>query len=363
MSGRAASQGGRDHTSHRLVALGLSERRAVWLLYGLAAGSGILAVMVNRLALPSSVALIALFIIALSLLGVYLGQVRVYSEEEVSAARESPLLAFVVGLSYKRRIFEVVLDVVLVLLSSHAARILVAGSLPLTSEQFMQSTAILICVQMTAFLALGSYRGIWRFIGIENLIIYTRAIAVGTVAAYAILWWVMDLRVMSPALFVVDAMVLLITVSGSRVAFRLFRQMFPAPDDPSLTRVLVFGAGDSGEMLVRQLKMCHDLGLSPVAFADDDPLKARKVIHGLRVHGTADGVVEACRAANVKDIVISSTKINSARLDEIVRDCGRAGIGVRLMRIEFEAVSDSSTPVSIAAQPQPNRAAASGGDR
>src|SRR6185295_7666249 len=43
LSGQAASQGGRDHTSHRLVALGTSERHAVWMLYGLAALSGILA--------------------------------------------------------------------------------------------------------------------------------------------------------------------------------------------------------------------------------------------------------------------------------------------------------------------------------
>ena len=47
-SGRAASQGGRDHTSHRLVALGMSERRAVWMLYGFAALSGVLALLVQR---------------------------------------------------------------------------------------------------------------------------------------------------------------------------------------------------------------------------------------------------------------------------------------------------------------------------
>ena len=48
LSGRAASQGGRDHTSHRLVALGMSERRAVWMLYGFAGLSGILALSVRR---------------------------------------------------------------------------------------------------------------------------------------------------------------------------------------------------------------------------------------------------------------------------------------------------------------------------
>ena len=53
LSGRSASQGGRDHTSHRLVALGMSERRAVWMLYGLAAVSGLLAVAVRALSRTS----------------------------------------------------------------------------------------------------------------------------------------------------------------------------------------------------------------------------------------------------------------------------------------------------------------------
>jgi len=80
LAGRAASQGGRDHTSHRLVALGLSEKRAVWMLYTFAVAAGSLAMLVRQAALNVSVAAIASFTIALTLLGVYLARVRVYDE-------------------------------------------------------------------------------------------------------------------------------------------------------------------------------------------------------------------------------------------------------------------------------------------
>src|SRR5581483_1914528 len=60
LSGRAASQGGRDHTSHRLVALGLSEKRAVLMLYGLAALSGVLAVGVRQFKPDVSIALLVI---------------------------------------------------------------------------------------------------------------------------------------------------------------------------------------------------------------------------------------------------------------------------------------------------------------
>src|SRR6476659_10141564 len=72
LSGRAASQGGSDYTSHRLVARGMSERHAVWMLYGFAALSGLLALVVQRARLDVSLAVIAAFTILLTLIGVYL---------------------------------------------------------------------------------------------------------------------------------------------------------------------------------------------------------------------------------------------------------------------------------------------------
>src|SRR5437588_6068885 len=121
-SGRAASRGGRDHTSHRLVALGMSERRAVLMLYGLAPVSGLLAVSVRQLKPDVSIALLVIFTLGLTLLGVYLAGVKGYDEEEaVRAARDKPLYAFLIDFSYKRRIFEVLLDIVLIVLAYWSA--------------------------------------------------------------------------------------------------------------------------------------------------------------------------------------------------------------------------------------------------
>src|SRR5687767_12542220 len=122
LSGRAASQGGRDHTSHRLVALGMSERHAVWMLYGFAALSGLLAVTVQRVKLDVSLAAIAGFSIILTLLGVYLSGVKVYDEtEKDKALKDKPLYTFLVDVSYKRRIFEVLLDLILIILAYWSA--------------------------------------------------------------------------------------------------------------------------------------------------------------------------------------------------------------------------------------------------
>jgi UDP-GlcNAc:undecaprenyl-phosphate/decaprenyl-phosphate GlcNAc-1-phosphate transferase len=79
LSGRAISQGGRDHTSHRLVALGFSERKAVLLLYVLAVFSGILALLAREAPVDVSLLLIVGFTIAMTLFGIYLARVKVYA--------------------------------------------------------------------------------------------------------------------------------------------------------------------------------------------------------------------------------------------------------------------------------------------
>jgi hypothetical protein len=85
LTGRAVSQGGRDHTSHRLVALGLSERQTVSLLYAFSVLAGLLALQVRELPLGTSVAAIGSFTVVLALAGTCLAKVGIYEETEVSA--------------------------------------------------------------------------------------------------------------------------------------------------------------------------------------------------------------------------------------------------------------------------------------
>ncbi|HET7288130.1 MAG TPA: hypothetical protein VFI71_11690, partial [Pyrinomonadaceae bacterium] len=182
LSGRAASQGGRDHTSHRLVALGLSERRAVFMLYGFAALSGVLAILVQRTRLDVSLAAIAGFTIVLTLVGVYLAGVKVYDQsDEAMALKDKPLYAFLVDLSYKRRIFEVLLDVVLVILSYWASYAINFPPASPAWNLFIRTLPVLVFVKMGVFLVMGVYRGLWRYTSMSDLIVFAKAVILSSV--------------------------------------------------------------------------------------------------------------------------------------------------------------------------------------
>lgn len=338
-SGRAASRGGRDHTSHRLVALGMSERHAVWMLYGFAALSGVLALLVQRVKLDVSLAAIAGFTVLLTLIGVYLAGVKVYDEtEEALALRDNSPYAFLIDLSYKRRIFEVLLDVVLILLSYWCAYAVKFGALSGSTawKLFLRTLPVLVFVKMAAFLVMGVYRGIWRYTSLDDLIVFAKAVVLGSVLSVLAILFAFRFQGFSRTIFVIDGVLMFMFLAGSRMAFRLFRQVMPISGASEGRRVLIYGAGDGGELLLRELQNNRGLKYAPVGFVDDDPAKYGKVLHGLKVYGGNGDLSAICRQHSVDEVLISSSRMTDERLQEILGFCRAQDIGVKRMRITIE---------------------------
>jgi len=340
ISGRAASQGGRDHTSHRLVALGMSERHAVWMLYGFAALSGILALSVQRMKLDVSLAAIAGFTILLTLLGVYLAGVKVYDQTEDVSLRDKSPFSFLIDFSYKRRIFEVLLDVVLIILCYWSAYAIKFGALSESAawKLFLRTLPVLVFVKMATFLVMGVYRGLWRYTSIDDLIVFVKAVVLSSIASVLVVLFAFRFEGFSRTVFLLDGLLMFMFLAGSRLAFRLFRQLLPAQNGQDGTRVLIYGAGDGGELLLREILNNRDLKYSPVGFLDDDPAKSGKVIHGLKVLAANGDLTAVCKQYEVDELLISSSKMSEERVQEIVLRCNEEEITVRRMRITIDEV-------------------------
>jgi len=342
LSGRAASQGGRDHTSHRLVALGMSERNAVLMLYSFAALSGVLAILVQRARLDVSLAAIAGFTIVLTLVGVYLAGVKVYDKsEEEMAMKDKPLYAFLVDVSYKRRIFEVFLDVVLVILSYWSAYAINFPPSSTAWKLFIRTLPVIVFVKMAVFLGMGIYRGLWRYTSMSDLIVFAKTVILSSIGSLLVLLFAFRFEGYSRKVFVIDAVLMFLFLAGSRLAFRVFRQLVPAVNKQNGRRVLIYGAGDGGELLLRELRNNEELRMAPVGFLDDDPAKSGKVIHGLRVFGGNGDLGTICAQHKVDEVVISSLKMSDERLREVVQCCAEKQIVVKRMRITMEDLTSN----------------------
>jgi UDP-GlcNAc:undecaprenyl-phosphate GlcNAc-1-phosphate transferase len=337
LAGRAASQGGRDHTSHRLVALGLTEKHAVWMLYAFSIAAGSLAIIARRVSLDISLAAIGSFIIVLTFIGIYLGRVRVYSEDEIAAARNKPLVAFLFDLSHKRRIFEVLLDVVLISGAYYLAYAIKFGPFNGSSDWqlFLNTLPLVVLVKLVAFLTAGVYRGIWRYASLGTVVTFLRAVAIGAVSTALLIVLAFRFDGFSRTVFVLDSLVLLMAVTASRFTFRFLRGLFPGRPASGIP-VVIYGAGDGGELVYRELLNNSSLHYVPVAFVDDDASKSGRLIHGVRVYSPAASLAEICRKLGAKEVLISSAKITKERLTAIIGECAAAGLLTRRACMSFE---------------------------
>jgi UDP-GlcNAc:undecaprenyl-phosphate GlcNAc-1-phosphate transferase len=134
-----------------------------------------------------------------------------------------------------------------------------------------------------------------------------------------------------------DGVFLMFGIAGSRVSFRLLRTWMlrrePAPD---AKRVVIYGAGDGGELLLRELQNNIALGLHPVGFVDDDPQKLGRVIHGVRVLGPLEKLQELAGSTKIDEVVVATTKLTADRAALAAQMCQSAGLNFRRMRIALE---------------------------
>lgn len=339
--GRKASQGGRDHTSHRLVALGLSERSAVLMLWGFAVVAGALALVLGQIGVFKSFALIAFFIIVLVILGVYLSKVKVYEgEEEDQAVQENAVFAFLINVSHKRRIFEVFLDAFLVTLAYYSAFALLFASFESSTNWnlFLKTLPLLILIKISSFLLVGLYRGLWRYTSVGDMITITKGVILGSGLSILAILLVYRFDGFSRTVFFLDGILLLLAVVGSRMAFRIIRQMLPLPISGDGRKVLIYGAGDGGEMVLRELNNNPQWNYQPIGFLDDDPLKKDKVIHGLKVFDGNGSLAEICRQKDVAEILISVRDMPPDQLKKVREICRETNITLKRAQIKIEPV-------------------------
>ncbi|MBI4560757.1 MAG: glycosyl transferase, partial [Candidatus Rokubacteria bacterium] len=162
-SGRPLAVGGRDHTSHRLVSVGVSERWAVVFFYGITASSGILAILSYQVGFSYSVVLLSLLVLVVVLLGVYLAGVRQVTV--APASRPGAVLHLVADFPYKRQVLTVALDLVLIVLAYYTAYLLrFEQGMASEVKRFFESLPLVLVSQLIALVATGLYRGVWRYV-------------------------------------------------------------------------------------------------------------------------------------------------------------------------------------------------------
>lgn len=319
LSGRRPSQGGRDHSSHRLVAIGLPEPTAVAVLWALAVFGGGIALSLQLKNQGWTWILAAVFFIAMAIFAVYLARIRVYEDAELAKVPAvTPLFG---DFFYKRRVAEVLLDLILIPLAYYSAyhlRFGDEGAFFLNYPWFVQSLPIVLACQLFALFVVGGYRGTWRYFGMMDAVVFAKGVMLGTVSAIVILVFFYNFDGYSRAVFVIDAGLLMLLLAGTRASFRLVGE-FTNRRLAGGQRCVIYGTSGASVATVREA--FGDRPRNIVGFVDDDPELVNSRVAGISVLGDFFHLVKMIEAGEVACVVVNTRVADVDRLQTLDDKC------------------------------------------
>ena len=281
------------------------------------------------------------FVLGMAMFAVYLAGIKVYDEGD-TRADSGNVTPIVVGFVYKRRVAEVLLDCGLVAICYYTAyklRFEDPYEFAKNFETFYQSFPILLAAQMIAFFAVGVYRGAWRHFGMMDTIGIAKGVFFGTIGAQLFILYVYHYFAYSRTVFAIYAVLVLIAVTLSRASFRLIGE-FVQRQKRSGTRVVIYGAGDGGGLVIREL-LNQSAENRLVGFIDDDPRKAGIRVMGYPVLGGYSALTVLINSSSVESIVISARTMPHERLHNLSALCADRGVKLSRLRVGLESLVDA----------------------
>jgi UDP-GlcNAc:undecaprenyl-phosphate GlcNAc-1-phosphate transferase len=338
LEGRPLSQGGRDHLSHRLVAVGLSERQSVLVLYVMAACFGSLGLVARAAGVWLSLLLAGVYLVIAVLFGAFLAQVRIYNPVQFAERSTALVNRPVVNgmIMFKRELGEAALDFVLVCVAYLGAFVLhygfpnpaAPGPDPYVAMPVMLSASLplVLVVKMSLLLAFQAYRGMWRYIGIADLMTLAKITLISSIILVVALPFVVRSVIIPRSVLVIDFLLFTVLLIGSRLSFAALNDTFARLQSRWQPHVLIVGAGDLGELVLRSIIRSRPAAFRPVGFLDPDPATRNRTLHSVRVLGTPDDLVAVAGQHDVDLVVLALAPVYAEVAERLRALCETLGV-------------------------------------
>jgi FlaA1/EpsC-like NDP-sugar epimerase len=303
-------------------------------LYLLAALGGFIALSLQHADVGYAALLIALYLILLASIGIVLGHVEAHALDA-----ETPTPPLVSDVAYQNRAFEVMLDLALLAIAYYAAfRFRFQGEafthfLP----YFATSFPLILACQLGGLAIAGKYRQVWRLFGAAELMGILKGIAIGFAGSALLMLYMYGFVGFSRLVFIIDAVLLVFFVVGSRLLITSLDSYLRTRRGGG-RRVLIYGAGAGGRLLVHALLEDRTFLLLPICFIDDDPAKRRLHVDGVPVLGTIDDLPHLLADRDVAELVVTIKSLDRTRLAEVAATCRERGVTIRSMRFALEDI-------------------------
>jgi FlaA1/EpsC-like NDP-sugar epimerase len=225
---------------------------------------------------------------------------------------------FVAFVFHYRWIPTVVIHLTVAALTNYTAFLLrFDGHVPPTERAlWLYTLPLLLACRAVCFFGFRMYQGLWRYTSIWDLRNLVGAALLGSVVFWGAIHGVMGATRYPRSVYVVDTLLLIVTLSTIRLSRRVYSELSGSHRGK---RVLVFGAGNAGELIVRDMKGNREYGYQPIGFVDDDIAKVGRRIHGVQVLGTRQDLKAILAKHKPDEMLIAMPNADAANIRAIVR--------------------------------------------
>jgi UDP-GlcNAc:undecaprenyl-phosphate GlcNAc-1-phosphate transferase len=343
LRGQSPTQGGKDHTSHRLIAFGLSERQTVLALYGVALISGIMGTLLESIDYNISLLLIPFLLVIMTLLTAYLARIKVVKS---ATPNEQPgmMTRLMIGLTGRGRILEIALDLVIISVAYYLAFWLDYGFSAdiIGLEIFVRSLPVVLASAYLSFFVFGIYSGVWQYIGLSDLLRFFWAVLGCGILLGVSAHFLFPETHYSLSIVILFCVFLFLGLATSRASFRFLDQVYSRKIHTAeqTASVLIYGADDSGVMTLQWLSNLPDNQYKAVGFLDNDPFKHGRQIQGITVFGSLDDLDGILSKHEIQGVIFPSAEMLASFQGsaEALRICKQRGIWLKRLTIKFEAI-------------------------
>lgn len=190
------------------------------------------------------------------------------------------------------------------------------GAIPAEYVRYLLGTLpILVSVRLLVFVGFRLFQGLWRYTSVHDLRNIIGAVVISSLLFYLLEPFFPVVRPFPRSVLMIDSVLLVCLLTGIRLSRRIYRDLTLGTRG---RRVLVFGAGDAGELIVRDMRQ-HSYDARPIGFLDDDPAKQGQRIHGLPVLGGRRDAVRIIEEASADEVLIAVPSAPPEVMRAIVR--------------------------------------------
>lgn len=171
-------------------------------------------------------------------------------------------------------------------------------------QLFLRALPIVLMIYGVGLAAFGIQQGLWRYVGLHDLGRILWACVASAIVFYVVVHVLLGWVAYPRSIIILTGLLSGLYLAGIRLAVRWFREWMQVLS-PSARRVLIVGAGNAGELLIRDMLSDSSYPYRPVGLVDDDPIKRKMKIHGVPVVGAIQDIATAVRGLVAHEIIVA----------------------------------------------------------